>query len=78
MKGQEWSIMIDDILMFDNKKSKLTPQKEIDIALSILSKQDIDDLKNYFVPICNAMIEEKMQDYQPVYIPLQFPPPESS
>ena len=75
-----------DVITFNVKKSKLTPQKEIDIALRILEKQDMHDLETIFVPICNAMIAEKLKNYEenkkkpqdefPIGLP--FPPPESS
>jgi hypothetical protein len=53
------------VIDFNKKNSKITPNRAIDIALRILSKQHPDDLENFFRPVYNAMIEEKMQNYVP-------------
>jgi len=57
----EGNVVID----FNKKNSKITPIKAIDIALRILSKQHPDDLEQFFRPVYNALIEEKMQNYIP-------------
>lgn len=52
------------LLDYINKKSKLTPKKEIDLALRILDKFDTKTLRTYFQDVYNAMVEVKWNKEQ--------------